>query len=104
MIRIASAAFVLEEGSQQQFFGSSIMVEATYAELDAAFACRLNILDSSTTAVIAYGNMKVTKAEVDAETGAGTGEVDPWWSALQRAVKTKLEAIPDNASVTFGVV
>lgn len=104
MITTASAAFVLEEDSQQQFFGSSIMIEATYIELDAVFACRLNVLDSTTTSVIAYGNMKVTTADVDAETGSGTGEVAPWWNALQKAVVIKLEDIPDNSAVTFTVI
>jgi hypothetical protein len=48
--------------------------------------------------------MEVTKSEVDAETGTGTGEVANWFSALQLAVVAKLELIPDNASVTFTVI
>lgn len=104
MITTATAAFVLEEDSQQQFSGSSILVEPTYFELQTKFAVRLSVLDSVTSTVIAYGYMEVTKSEVDAETGGGTGETDPWWNALQKAVKTKLAAIPDNSSVTFNVV
>lgn len=79
-------------------------MEPTYFELQTKFAVRLSVLDSVTSTVIAYGYMEVTKSEVDAETGGGTGETDPWWNALQKAVKTKLAAIPDNSSVTFNVV
>lgn len=104
MITTSTAAFVLEEDSQQQFLGSSILVEPTYFEIQAKFAVRLSVLDSVTSTVTAYGYMEVTKAEVDAETGAGTGETDPWWNALQKAVVTKLEDIPDNSAVTFNVV
>jgi hypothetical protein len=104
MITTATAAFVLEEDSQQQFLGSSILCEPTYRETEAKFTVRLNVLDSVSNNVIAYGYMEVTKTEVDAETGGGTGETDPWWNALQKAVKTKLAAIPDNSSVTFNVV
>lgn len=104
MITTATAAFVLEEDSQQQFLGSSIICEPTYLEIESKFSVRLNVLDSTTSSVIAYGNIQVTKTEVDAETGGGTGETDPWWNALQKAVKTKLAAIPDNSSVTFNVV
>lgn len=104
MITTSTAAFVLEEDSQQQFLGSSILVEPTYFEIQAKFAVRLSVLDSVTSTVISYGYMEVTKAEVDAETGTGTGETALWFSALQLAVVTKLEAIADNSSVTFAVV
>lgn len=103
MITTASAAFVLEDDSQQQFSGSSIICQPTYRETEQKFTVQLNVLDSTTTTLIAYGYMEVTKAEVDAETGSGTGEVANWFSALQLAVKTKLAAIPDNSGVTFTV-
>jgi hypothetical protein len=104
MISSASAAFVLEEDSQLQFLGARIMCEPTYYELQEKFALRLNVLDSATSNVIHYGYMEVTKTEVDAETGTGTGETAPWWNALQKAVVTKLEDIPDNSGVTFTIV
>lgn len=104
MITTSVAAFVLEQGDQLKFSGSSILCEPTYRELQSTFTVRLNILDSVSNNVIHYGYMELTKSEVDAETGGGTGETDPWWNALQKAVKTKLAAIPDNSSVTFNVV
>jgi hypothetical protein len=104
MITTASAAFVLEEDSQQQFLGARILCEPTFRETEAKFSVRLNVLDSTTSHVIHYGYIEVTSAEVDAETGSGTGEVDQWWNALQKAVKTKLAAIPDNSGVTFTVI
>jgi hypothetical protein len=104
MITTSVAAFVLEEDSQQKFEGSSIMCEPTYYELQTKFGVKLNILDSVSNTVISYGYIEVTKTEVDAETGGGTGETDPWWNALQKAVNTKLAAITDNSGVTFNIV
>lgn len=104
MITTASAAFVLEEDSQQQFLGARILCEPTFRETEAKFSVRLNVLDSTTSHVIHYGYIEITSAELDAETGSGTGEVAPWWNALQKAVVTKLEDIPDNSAVTFTVI
>lgn len=104
MINTSVAPFVLQEDSQQMFSGCSISCEPTYYEIRDIFGVRLNILDSLTTETISYGYMEVTAAEVDAETGSGTGETDLWFNALQKAVKAKLAAITDNSGVTFTVV
>lgn len=104
MITTSTAAFVLDEDSQQKFDGSSIICEPTYFETQAKFGVKLVVIDSVSTNSIAYGYLEVTTTEVDAETGSGTGETAPWWNALQKAVKTKLESITDNSSVTFTVV
>jgi len=63
---------------------------------------RLNVVDSTTTTVIGYGAVSITKTDVDAETGSGTGETAPWFNALQKAVITKLSAF--NASTVFTIV
>jgi predicted transcriptional regulator len=104
MIETTGGRFVIEDDSEQQFNGSSIICEPTYIELQESFAVRLNVVDSVTTTVLAYGYLTVTKTEVDAETGSGTGETAPWFSALQEAVITKLEALTGNGSITFTVV
>jgi hypothetical protein len=104
MITTSVAAFVLSEDSQQKFEGSSILCQPTYSELSEVFSVRLIVLDSVTNNTIAVSSIEVTKTEVDAETGGGTGETDPWWNALQKAVKTKLAAITDNSGVTFNIV
>ena len=104
MITTATAAFVLEQDAQAQYLGASIICEPTFFETTDQFAVTLRILDSVSTNEIARGYMEVTATEVDAETGSGTGETDPWFNALQKAVKTKLEAIADNSGVTFTVV
>jgi hypothetical protein len=104
MITTASAAFVLEQDAQAQYLGSRIFCEPTFFEALDKFAVVLRITDSATLNEIARGYMEVTATEVDAETGSGSGETDPWFNALQKAVKTKLEAIADNASVTFTVI
>lgn len=104
MITTSGGRFVVEDDSQQQFSGSSIICEPTYSEIQEKFAVRLNIIDSVSSNIIAYGYTEVTKAEVDAETGSGTGETANWFSALQEAVVTKLEALTGNGSITFTVV
>lgn len=104
MITTSVAPFVVESGSQQKYDGSNIICEPTYIELQTTFHVRLNVVDSTTTTVIGYGVVNVTTTEVDAETGAGSGETAPWFSALQKAVITKLTAMTGNASTTFGIV
>lgn len=104
MITTSVAAFVLEADAEKSFLGSSILCEPIYFESLAKFAVTLRVMDSSTLGEIDRGYMEVTSAEVDAETGAGTGETAPWFNALQKAVKTKLAAITDNSGVTFTVV
>lgn len=104
MITTSTAAFVVESGSEQSFDGSSIICEPTYLEASTSFSVRLNIVDSSTTTVIAYGGVVVTSTEVDAETGAGSGETAPWFNALQKAVITKLSAYTGNGSTVFTIV
>lgn len=104
MITTSASAFVLEQGSQNEFNGCSVICEPTYLELRSAFSVRLRIIDSVSSNEISSGFLEVTKTEVDAETGSGTGETALWFSALQEAVVAKLEAISDNSGVTFTVV
>jgi hypothetical protein len=104
MINTSTAPFEVEDGSQQKFDGSSIIVEPVFFELLQKFEITLRVLDSATTNEIGRGYMSVTTTEVDAETGSGSGEYAPWWSALQRAVKTKLAAMTGNASTVFTIV
>lgn len=104
MITTATAAFVIESGSEQTFDGSSIICEPVFLETLSRFEITLRVLSSSTTSEIARGYITVTTTEVDAETGSGTGEHAPWWNALQKAVITKLSAMTGNASTVFTIV
>lgn len=104
MITTATAAFVVESGAQQKFDGSSIICEPVFFESLSRFEVTLRILDSATTNEIGRGYMALTTTEVDAETGAGTGEYAPWFNALQKAVITKLAAMTGNASTVFTIV
>lgn len=104
MITTSSSAFVIESGSQSKYDGANILCEPVYYELRQSFAVTPRIQDSSTTNFIGSGQMEVTKTEVDAETGSGSGETAPWFDALQKAVKTKLSAMTGNGSVTFTIV
>lgn len=104
MITTSGGRFVLEEDSQQQFSLSSILCIPKYYPVQETYDVDLWIQDSVSTNNLATSSMQLTKAEVDAETGSGTGETANWYSALQEAVITKLEAIPDNSAITFTVV
>ena len=90
--------------SQQEFDGASIKCEPVFLETQAWFEITLIVSDSATTAEIARGYMTVTTAEVDAETGSGSGETAPWFNALQKAVITKLTAMTGNGSTVFTIV
>ena len=102
MINTTVAPFVLETGSQKEFNLCSIICEPTYLEDTDKFTVRLRIQDSVAVVDVDYGSIEVTATEVDAETGAGTGETDPWFNALQKAVITKLAVY--NVSTTFTIV
>jgi hypothetical protein len=104
MITTSTAPFVIEDGSEQKFDGSSLFCEPIYFELLERFEVTLRVQDSTTTREIGRGYVSVTKAEVDAEVGGGSGEVEPWFNALQKAARTKLSAMTGNASTTFTIV
>jgi hypothetical protein len=104
MITTSTAPFVIEDGSEQKFDGSSIVCEPVYYENLARFDVMLLVQDSATTNQIGRGYMTLTKAEVDAEVGGGSGETDPWFNALQKAARTKLSAMTGNGSTTFLIV
>lgn len=104
MITTATAAFVIESGAQQKFDGSSIVCEPLYSEATTSYGVKLFVKDSSTTNTIAQGYLELTTAEVDAETGSGSGEHAQWFSALQKAVITKLSALTGNSSTVFTIV
>lgn len=105
MITTATADYRLEEGANAKFVaGTNIVCEPTFYELTDNFAVVVRVLDATTSSEAGQGQVFVTATEVDAETGSGTGETDPWFNALQKAVKTKLSAITGNGSTTFTVV
>jgi hypothetical protein len=104
MITTATAPFVLEEDAQTQYNLSNIICEPIFFELPQKFVVVLRVLDSVSTNEIGRKDIELTVAEVDAETGTGSGETAPWFNALQKAVITKLEAITDNASTVFAIV
>lgn len=104
MITTATAAFVVESGSQQKYDGSSIVCQPVFFESLLRFEVTLIVLSSTTTNEIGRGYISVTTTEVDAQTGSGSGEYAPWWNALQKAVIAKLSAMTGNASTVFTIV
>jgi len=104
MITTSTATFEIEDGSQQRFDGASIICEPTYNELTQTFYVRLNVVDITTTTVIAYGSLQLTKTQVDAQTGTGSGETAPWFNALQKAVISELSGYTNNGSTVFTIV
>jgi hypothetical protein len=98
----ANNTYKLVEGSAITF-GSDTKIECQplYLSVRGLFSVTI-IAQNGTTDLEDYrGFIDLTKTEVDAETGTGTGETDPWFKALQEAVITKLEAITGNGGVTF---
>ncbi len=104
MITTSTSPFVVESGSQKEFDGCTIVCEPTFFEVQDNFNVILHIQDTVSTNFIDRGYMTVTATEVDAETGSGSGETDPWFNALQKAVITKLSAMTGNGSTTFTIV
>jgi len=103
MITTATAPFVVEAGSELSFDGSSIRCEPVYNEANDWFSVMLFVVSSADGNALATTRMQVTAAEVDAETGVGSGETGLWFNALQKAVITKLEAMSGNESTTFTI-
>lgn len=104
MINTSVSSFVIIDGSQKQFDGCDIICEPIYYEEITSFSVTLRVIDTVTASEIDRASITITKAEVDAETGSGTGEVANWFSALQLAVITKISAYTGNASVVYSVV
>lgn len=104
MITTSTAPFVVETGADQAFNGSSILVEPSYYFLDQKWRVALRVLSSIDTSEIFRYHMLFTKAEIDAFTGTGTGDTAKAVNAIEQAVVYALEAIADNASVTFTIV
>ncbi len=105
MITSSTAKFVLETGSERFFSNSSIVIEPTYLVGGAAWnvLCRI-VSGADSTIVIDFFNMRVTKADADAQTGAGTGDTAKLFNALEKHVKATLEAISENSSTVFTIV
>lgn len=104
MITTATSPFVLEQGADQAYNGSSISIEPIYYPLQQKWRVSLRILSSTTTEEIARYTMLFDKSQIDAFTGTGTGDTAKINNALEQAVVDSLEAIADNATVVFTIV
>ncbi len=89
--------------SSETTFSTSAKVNCipTYIKEREFFSVIIQVLNSSTELEELRTVIDLTKTEVDAETGSGTGETDNWYKALQEAIVTKLEAFAGNSGVTF---
>lgn len=105
MIITSVAAFVLEDGSEQYFDGSSIIVEPQYYPRASTYAVKLRVVLSGSVDVgmVDY-HLTIPKADVDAKTGTGTGDTAKMLNAVEQVVVDYLEAITANASTTFTIV
>lgn len=105
MITTSAAAFVLEDGSEQKFDGSSIITEPTYFTRAAVYSIKLRVVNSGSIDIeMRDFYMQLTKATVDTFTGTGTGDTAKMLNAVEQAVVDALESIPDNSGVTFTIV
>ncbi len=94
----------VEEGGQLSYDDPTIMVDASYRPLLQNFICRLEFSDGATTTPQGEFYMVVTKAQVDAKTGTGTGDTAKWHNALLQVIVDRLEAITENVAVTFTII
>lgn len=105
MITTSAAPFVLEDGSEQKFDGSSIIVEPSYFTRASAYSVKLRVVNSGSIDVeMRDAYLQISKATVDTFTGTGTGDTAKMLNAVEQAVVDYLEAMPDNSGVTFTIV
>lgn len=98
----ANNPYIVEDGSEKTFSSSTkLNCEPTYFKARETFSVTLQLINSSTELEEFRTVIDLTKTELDAETGSGTGETDNWYKALQEAIVTKLEAFAGNSGVTF---
>lgn len=98
----ADNPYIIEDGSEKTFSSATkLSAEPYYLPLRSIFSVLCIATNSSTELEESRVYIDLTKAEVDAETGSGTGETDNWYKALQEAIVTKLEAFAGNSGVTF---
>ena len=97
----ADTAFVFYEGSKVTY-GTNIQVQYKYDPIQETALCEL-IAYSSGADIEQNGSylISITKAEIDAKTGAGTNPSDKMLDQVEQVTIDHLEGITENSAVTF---
>lgn len=82
---------------------TKISADATYLPRSETVSLVLRVLNGADEFEVATHYLSLRSTDVDAETGAGTGETATWYNAVEQAVVTYLEALAENTGVAFSV-
>ena len=94
---------VYESGSIQKYTTPDTYCDPQYFQRTGDITVNLRVVPTgSTTFTSAEYVMRITKTQVDAKTGTGTGDTAKWQNAVEQVVKDLLLAL--NPSITFTIV
>lgn len=97
----ATAAFYFYEGSKVAY-NTNVLVDYKVSQLSGVVTCDLKAYASgATTEFSGSYTMTITKAEVDAKTGAGTYSSDEVLDQVEQVIIDYLDGVTENAAITF---
>lgn len=94
----------VEEGGTVAYNNPAIFVYPTYDPIGEIYRCKILFFGTGAT-TDAKGDfyLNVSKADVDAKTGAGTGETAQMHNAVLQVVVDYFEAITENSGISFTI-
>ncbi|NBW12129.1 MAG: hypothetical protein EBR82_29275 [Caulobacteraceae bacterium] len=99
----SSGDVIYESGSIEKFTTPDTYCDPQYFQRTGDIVVNLRVVPTgSTTITSANFIMRITKSQVDAKTGTGTGDTAKWQNAVEQVVKDNLVAL--NSGVTFTIV
>jgi hypothetical protein len=94
---------IYESGSIQKYTTPDTYCDTQYFQRTGDIAVNLRVVPTgSTTFTSAEYVMRITKTQVDAKTGTGTGDTAKFQNAVEQVIKDNLVAL--NSGVTFTIV
>lgn len=94
---------VYESGSIQKYTTPDTYCDPQYFQRTGDIIVNLRVVPTgSATFTSAEYVMRITKTQVDAKTGTGTGDTVKWQNAVEQVIKDLLLAL--NPSITFTIV
>ena len=94
---------IYESGSIQKYTTPDTYCDPHYFQRTGDIIVNLRVVPTGiTTFTSAEYVMRITKTQVDAKTGTGTGDTAKWQNAVEQVIKDNLAAL--NSGVTFTIV
>lgn len=93
---------ILESGSNEQYASPNIYVRGQYEVFTDTWLVTIRLSGATPGTIIREYSVRFTKAEVNANTGAGSGDTEKIQDALEQTVIDYLQ--PLNASTTFTII